>query len=177
MNSAHLHIVLNHFPIIGTFIALMVAAVAIVTKQAVIKRLVLGMMVLIAVTGAAAYFTGLATEEDFFGPGSPALEQVERHEASARVTWIVGLVAGAVGIGGLVISRRLNYVQTPVDDVQSPVNDVQTPVNDVQTPIMATAILVLLVCAFFFMRTGNLGGQISHPEIRSDPVSKALAPD
>lgn len=156
MNSAHLHIVLNHFPIIGTFIALMVAAVAIVTKQAVIKRLVLGMMVLIAVTGAAAYFTGLATEEDFFGPGSPALEQVERHEASARVTWIVGLVAGAVGIGGLLMSRR---------------------VTDVPMPIMAAAVVALLVSAFFFMRTSNLGGQIMHPEIRSDPASKMFAPD
>ncbi len=156
MNSAHLHIVLNHFPIIGTFIALMVAAVAIIAKQAVIKRLMLGMMVLIAVTGAAAYFTGLAAEEDKFGPGSPAMAQIERHEASAKVTWIVGLVAGVVGIGGLMMSRRK---------------------TEVPTVVTAAAVVALLVCAFFFMRTGNLGGQIMHPEIRSDPASKMFAPD
>ena len=42
MNSAHLHIVLNHFPLIITIIALLVAAVAFVTKEAVIKKLALG---------------------------------------------------------------------------------------------------------------------------------------
>ena len=52
MNSAHLHIVLNHFPFIITAIALLVAGVAFVTQQAVIKRLALGMMVLIALSAA-----------------------------------------------------------------------------------------------------------------------------
>ncbi|MCH7944424.1 MAG: hypothetical protein IIC73_00175 [Armatimonadetes bacterium] len=156
MNSAHLHIVLNHFPFIITAIALLVAGVAFVTQQAVIKRLALGMMVLIALSAAAAFFTGLAAEEEKFGPGSPAMAQIERHEASARVTWIVGLVVGAVGIAGLLMSRR---------------------VTEVPMPIMATAVVALLVSAFFFMRTSNLGGQISHPEIRSDPVSKAFTPE
>ena len=156
MNSAHLHIFLNHFPFFCTAIALLIAAVGVISKQAVIKRLALGMMVLIALSAAAAYFTGLAAEEDFFGPGSPAFEQVERHEASARVSWIVGLAMGAVGIGGLLMSRRL---------------------ADVPTPVMATAVVALLVCAFFFMRTSNLGGQIMHPEIRSDAASKVFVPD
>lgn len=154
MNSAHIHIVLNHFPIIVTFVALMVAAVAIITKQAVIKRLVLGMLVLIAVSGVAAYFTGLAVEKEYFGPGSPSLEQVGRHKASAQVSWIVGLVAGAVGIGGLLMSRR-------------------TP--EVPNLVTAVSVLALLVCTFFFMKTSNLGGQIMHPEIRSDPASKIFS--
>lgn len=156
MNSAHLHIVLNHFPLVITIITLLVAAVAFITKQPVIKRLALGMMVLIALSSAAAFLSGRAAEEEKFGPGSPAMTQIERHEASASVTWIVGLVAGAVGLGGLLMSRR---------------------VTDVPIPIMAVAVVALLVSAFFFMRTSNLGGQISHPEIRSDPASKAFTPD
>ena len=156
MNSAHIHIVLNHFPFIIAAMTLLITAVAIVTKQAAIKRLALGMMVLIALSAATAFFTGLAVEKDKFGPGSPSLEQVARHKASAQVTWIVGLVAGAVGLGGLLMSRKE---------------------SDVSMPIMATAFAALLISAFFFMRTSNLGGQIMHAEIRSDPASKVFSGD
>ena len=156
MNSAHLHIVLNHLPLAFSMVSLIIIVVGHFTKNTPIKRLALAFLVLVAVSGAAAYFTGNAAESEKFGPGSPSVEQVETHRKSAGVSWLVGIAAGLVGIAALVTTRRL---------------------SNVPTSLMAVAALSVAVALVFFARTANLGGQIMHPEIRADSLSKFLNPD
>jgi uncharacterized membrane protein len=153
MSASHLHLIVNHMPAVIAMVALLTMLVGFLGKSAAIKKLSLGLMVLVAVTGAAAFYSGNAA--DIF-EGSPQERYVERHEESAETTWIVGLVGGAVGLGGLLLGKRM---------------------REVPTPVMLVALAVLLANLFLFMKTANLGGQIFHPETRSDALSKTLNPD
>jgi undecaprenyl pyrophosphate phosphatase UppP len=110
-------------------------------------------MVMVALAGAAAYFTGDAA--DIF-EGSPQEEYVERHEEAAETTWIVCIVAGLVGLAGLVVTKRL---------------------QEVPVLLMLVALAVLLGTFYLILKTSNLGGQILHPETRSDSLTKFLNPN
>ncbi|MEX2242323.1 MAG: hypothetical protein WD716_00605 [Fimbriimonadaceae bacterium] len=155
MNAAHLHLVVNHLPFAFAFVTLIVMLVGLVSKSTAIKKLSLGLMLLVALSSAGAYFSGTAAEESQFGPDSPGYEQLERHEDSAKVTWIIGLATGIIGFGGLFAVRRL---------------------HDIPFALMVLPLVLLLVSMYFFVKTANLGGQIKHPETRSDAATKFLNP-
>ena len=155
MNAAHLHLLVNHLPIAFTFVALLVAVIGLIGKSGAIKKLALGLMVLVGMASATAYLSGKAAEAAQFGPGSPNQAQVERHKESAEVTWIIGLAGGVLGLTALLAVRKM---------------------QDVPTAFVVGSVIVLLVTLYFFAKTTNLGGQIQHPETRSDPLSKFLNP-
>jgi hypothetical protein len=153
MNASHLHLIVNHAPAIIAVVALFTMVVGFIGKNASVKKLSLGLMVLVAMAGAAAYYSGQAAD---VYEGSPQEKFVEEHEESAETTWIIGLAAGAVGLVGLLLGKRS---------------------KEVPLPVMLVSLLVLLFTLYMFMKTANLGGQIFHPETRSDALTKTLNPD
>lgn len=155
MNAAHFHLVVNHMPTAISLLALFAMAVGFIGKNASIKKFSLGLMFLVGIATGTSYYTGNAANEASFGEGSPYHERVERHEDSAGVTWVLGIVTGVVGLVGLLLGRRM---------------------NDVPLPVMAAALLVLLASFFFIAKTANLGSHIMHPETRSDAMSRFLNP-
>src|SRR5437773_5149157 len=62
MNPAHLHLVLNHFPMIGLAVGLGLLAVAIAVKKEELKRASLVVLFLAALITIAAYLTGNAAQ-------------------------------------------------------------------------------------------------------------------
>lgn len=155
MNASHLHVLVNHMPMAFAIMALFTMIVGFIGKNVSIKKLSLGMLVIVAISGAAAYFTGNAAEEASFGEGSGYEKRVEPHEDSAKVSWIIGIVTGVVGLGGLLMAKRM---------------------QEVPSLIMVASLVCLLITMFFFAKTANLGGQIMHPELRNDWLSKTLNP-
>lgn len=153
MNAAHAHLLINHLPMAALAFALIAMVIGLVFKNPSIKRFGLGTLAASGAIGAAAYLTGSAAEEEYFGEQSPFHSFVERHEESAEVTWLVGMVAGTIGLIALMVTRRL---------------------SDVPSVAMAASLLATLVSAAFFAVTANLGGYIQHSEIRSDALSKSL---
>ncbi len=153
MNASHLHLVVNHLPFAFAFVALLVMLVGFIGKNASIKKVSLALMVLTAMAGAGSYFSGTAA--DIYDDSMEQHDQLERHEDSAKTTWIVGLVGGVVGLAGLLLARRM---------------------QEVPTLLMLVALVVLLFSMYLFMKTANLGGQIFHPEMRGDPATKFLNP-
>ncbi len=155
MNASHLHLFVNHFPFAGFLFALLALLCGWCFKSVALKRFALCTMALAGAIGVVAYLSGTAAEENGFGEGFAFQAEVERHEKSAETTWIVGIVAGVIGLGSVVLTRRM---------------------NDVPGYFMVASTFATLACLFFFMKTSNLGGQIQHPEIRADSMTKLINP-
>lgn len=152
MSATHLHIVVNHLPFAFALVALLTLLVGLIGRNASIKKLSLGFLVLVAVAAATAYFTG--KNADIFEEG--AEPRVERHEEMAQTTWIVSIVGGVFGLAGLAFAKRM---------------------QEVPSAFVWLALAVLLFEMYLFARTSNLGGQITHSETRYDSFSKLLNPD
>lgn len=145
MNSMHVHLALNHIPVLGpAFVAVFYLA-ALVAKHRGAQRFCLWVLVALAVVTIPIKFTG-----DFaMGPAGelpgvdPGMISVHEETADQATTaaFFLGLVAGLA----LFLSRGGRDV-----------------------PKWAHALVLLLVAATFLMmaRTANTGGEIRHPEIR-----------
>ena len=70
MNLAHLHLLLNHWPIIGTFIAVGMFLVALVARSDDLKQATLALFALMALMAIPAYLTGHIAQDRLQGePG------------------------------------------------------------------------------------------------------------
>jgi asparagine N-glycosylation enzyme membrane subunit Stt3 len=58
MNWAHIHLSLNHLPVVGTFFGVLLLLLALLRKSEELKRVSLGVFVLTALLALPVYFTG-----------------------------------------------------------------------------------------------------------------------
>lgn len=153
-NDAHLHILLNHFPIIGAMIATLLLAYALALRNAAVTRAALILAVLVALVTIPVKESGEDAEEivERMPGASEELEDlIEAHEEQAERAAIVMWVTGGFAFLGLIASRR----------------------GDVPKWVSGGALALLLVSSGLMAWTGNAGGQISHPEARPDFVAPA----
>lgn len=150
MNWAHVHIFLNHIPVWGTLFGALLLAFGLVRKSEEIKRVSLGVFVIMAVLTTPVYFTGEPAEEiveHLEGVSEPIIEE---HEKLALVSFIAVLILGVIALIALWRYRRADAVPKG----------------------WVTAVLVLSVVVWGLMIwTANLGGKIRHSEIRSEANS------
>ena len=149
MDWAHLHLALNHIPILGTPFLLGLLLWSWARRQAVTLRFALWLFVVLAAVSIAIKFTGdFAAETVGTLPGFDR-ERIERHEQWAdRATtsvFFLGLAAGAA----LWFSRGERKTS--------------------KWWITFVALQALATCAVM-TRTANSGGHIRHPEIRPGPA-------
>jgi len=62
MNLAHLHLLLNHFPIIGTIVGLGLFLVSLVGKNADLRRASLIVLAVIALVAIPTFFSGVGAQ-------------------------------------------------------------------------------------------------------------------
>lgn len=146
MNGAHLHIMVNHLPVIGTLIAVAILAFALLLDHPVLTRTGLWMLVGLGVAGIAVYLTGEPAEEVLESLPGFQEAMVERHERAATVATTLLAVVGAGALGWLFVSRR------------------RIPWEHRRTA--GYALLAALVPAAAMGYAAFLGGQIAHEEIR-----------
>lgn len=146
MNSAHLHLLLNHFPIIGTLIGIGLLAVGFLRKNDTLKLSAAWIIAVMTLLSLPLPSTGEAAEE--VSENLPGVSEavIEAHEEAAMIAmWIMG-AAGLIAVTVIVLSRMKKGAARP-------------------------AMLVLLLVsglAFAAMaRTGYLGGKIRHQEVSS----------
>ena len=156
MNSAHLHLILNHVPVVGSLFGLALLGWGLLRKSEEFKKPSLGFLIIIALLAIPVYLTGEPAEE--IVENLPGVDEasIEQHEEAALVAFVGILVVGAASLFGLVLFAR----GKPVPNW------------------LFAAVMVLSLTAFVLMaRTANLGGLIRHPEMRSDfhatPVNDA----
>jgi len=149
MNPAHLHLMLNHFPVVGLVFALALLGWGALRKNPSLTKAGFAALVVVALLAIPAFLTGEPAEkvsEPLPGVSHPIIEQ---HEDVAKIALIATLVAGVAALAGLWLARG----------------------KTVASWCASSVLLVALVAAGLMAWTANLGGQVRHTEIRgSAPV-------
>jgi uncharacterized membrane protein len=145
MSLVHLHLFLNHVPVIGTLVALFLFAAAIFLREAVSMRFALGFSVAIALVAVAVYFTGEPAEEAVEKLAGVSERIIEQHEEAAELSTIAMSMFGALALVALVIFRKRRMPRW----------------------VGAAGFAGTIVLSALMGWTANLGGQIRHTEIRS----------
>src|SRR5437763_3841801 len=106
MTLAHLHLVLNHFPIIGTVIGLGLFLISLFGKNQDLKRAGLIVLAFTALITLPAFFSGVGAQGAIKGTAgvSPAL--IETHEGAAMLAMGFMEISGALALVGLWQLRR-----------------------------------------------------------------------
>src|SRR5688572_2496784 len=105
MNPAHLHLMLNHLPVLGTAFGLALLALAQWKKSDELKRVSLGVLVLVTLLTIPVYLTGEPAEDmtEKLPEGVHAI--VEEHEEAAQVAFVAQIVLGVGALGGMIAFR------------------------------------------------------------------------
>lgn len=148
LNLAHVHLLLNHIPVLGPLFGIGLLAWAIVRRNESFFRASLWTFVIVGLFTIPTYFTGEPAEHILKRMGLPGIDRhaIEEHQDAALFAFIALGVLALLSIFLLVRYRRAET----------------TP----RGWAIAT-LLVALWAASVLARTAWLGGEIHHPEVRS----------
>lgn len=145
MNPAHLHLILNHAPVMGALFGLGLLLAARLRKSDELLKAAFVVLILTGLAAAAAYFTGEPAEDWIAKAAGVAQPMIEEHEEAATLAFGFSAAAGLLSMGGLFILARARAIPRWG---------------------MIACIVASLVAAMAMARTAYLGGQIRHEEAR-----------
>ena len=143
MSVVHLHLILNHVPVIGMAFALLILGVAIWRRNDGMGRLGLVVMAGLAVITAAVFLTGEPAEEAVETVANVSEAMIHPHEEAAEASLIATAIAGGFALVALVVYRRRSLPRW----------------------VTGAAFTAALVASTTLGWTANLGGRIRHTEI------------
>jgi uncharacterized membrane protein len=150
MNQAHLHLLLNHLPVIGSVFGLLILFGGFALKHPMVKKTALAVFVFSALCALPANLTGEGAEEVVENLPGVTDSFIETHEDLASVyVWLMA----ALGILSL-LTLFLDYKKVK------------------SSSYLYLLVLVLgLVAVGVSTRLSVSGGEIRHTEIRKDAVT------
>lgn len=147
MNDAHLHLLVNHFPLLGTLIATGILIAGILVRNNVVKNCAYFLFIISAICAIIAMNTGEGAEELVEDLPNIGHQIIHEHEEIAEKFAILMYILGGFSVLGLVA----NYKKHPKFKVLA--------------IIIATLGLITFVIG---TKVGTTGGEIRHTEIRSN---------
>jgi uncharacterized membrane protein len=144
VNYAHLHLLLNHVPVIGSIVGLGLFLISFVGKNEDLRRASYIVFAGVALFTIPAFLSGFGAQQMIKGPGVSD-DLIRRHESSALLSLWFMEITGALALIGLWQSQRTAR---------------PTRWN------VAGVLLFSLLTTGLMARTGNTGGDIRHPEVR-----------
>ncbi len=145
MDSTHLHLVLNHFPVVGTLLGIGFMAFGYFTRSTTVRKAALINWVIMAGLAIPVFLTGEPAEEAVEHLPGVSEAIIHEHEASAEIAIWVMEALGILSLIALLVPAR----NASASNFAS-----------------AVALSVSLLAFGMMARTGYLGGQIRHSEIR-----------
>lgn len=143
MNWAHVHLLLNHIPVLGTLFGLVLLGWGVVRRNESIQRAALGAFVIAALIAIPVFLTGEPAEAAVEHLAGTAESAIETHETAATLALVAVEVLGAIALVGLLLRRsRFARRATPV------------------------ALVFAIITTGLMARTANLGGKVRHTELR-----------
>src|ERR1700692_3497406 len=100
-NWQHWHLLLNHFPIIGTIIALGLFLFAIIAKNDEWKRASLGIFAFVALMAILAFVSGSGAALSMQARPGVTVAMVNRHEGAAELAMVFMILTGALAVVAL----------------------------------------------------------------------------
>ena len=144
VNFAHLHLLLNHIPVIGSIIALCLFVISLFGRHQDLRRSSLIIFVGIALLTIPTFVSGFGAQSNINSQPGVSRALIERHEGSAMLSFWFMELTGALALAGLwQLHRNAGLARWSV------------------LAILAISIITVGLMA----RCGNTGGDIRHPEI------------
>ncbi len=154
MDLTHLHLLLNHFPIIGTIIGIALMAYALFSKQKVLQNAALTIWVVMTLFTLPVMKTGEEAEETVENISGINKASIHEHEEAAELALWIMIALGVVSLGGLLLQNRD---------------------SNKASLLTKFAFGISLVVFIAMARTGYLGGLIRHTELLNTAGTPAAA--
>ena len=143
MNFDHLHLLLNHVPVIGFLVALGLFMASFTGSNDDLRRSSLIIFAAVALLTIPTFVSGVGADRSLAREPGVSAALVRRHEGAAMLgLWFVE-ATGAAALMALWRSRRAGG----------------TPRRN-----LVTVLLLAIIAAVLMGRTGNTGGDIRHPQ-------------
>lgn len=147
MNDAHLHLLVNHIPIIGTIFGFGILIAGIIFKNNAVKNVSYVLFIVAAVFAFFSMSTGEGAEELVEDMPTVGKKIIHEHEEMAEKFALVLYILGTISVLGLYTNLK----------------------NHSKAKLISFLILIIAALAIFLaQQTGTTGGEIRHTEIRSD---------
>jgi hypothetical protein len=148
MNFAHLHLLLNHFPVIGTIIGVGLFVASLFKQSGDLRRSSLVVLAVMALLTIPTFLSGTGAQLTITGRPGVSDALIQRHEGAAILAFWFMEITGALAIVGLWQTHRTS--------------------RPARWNVLAV-LLFSLVTVGLMARTGNTGGDIRHPELWTSP--------
>ena len=153
MNDAHLHMVVNHFPIIGTIFGLGVLITGLFLKNNILKNTAFVFFVISAIFAFVSMNTGEGAEELVEDLPNVGHKIIHEHEEIAEKFAILMYVLGVFSIVGLYFNFK----------------------NHAKSKLVSLVVLLLaIVATFLSINVGTSGGEVRHTEIRENNTTTTI---
>lgn len=150
MDATHMHLALTHFPIVGTFLGILILAYGQFFKKDDIKKVALVTFVLMSILTIPVFLTGSEAEETVENLAGVSEQLIENHEELAeKAIWLMGLLGILSIFNFIAILKKWSFVKI----------------------ISLITLVVSLGTFVLFAKVGNEGGKIRHTEIRTGAVN------
>ena len=149
MNDAHLHMVVNHFPIIGTIFGLGILVTGMFMKNNTVKNTAYILFAVAAIFAAFSMGTGEGAEELVEDVPNIGHQIIHEHEEIAEKFAIIMYVTGFFGL----LSLFASYKKHRFSNIFSYIT-----------------LALALVAGVLTKSLGTTGGEIRHTEIRANFV-------
>ena len=156
MDATHLHLILTHFPIVGTIIGIGILIYGLFFKNLEIQKVALATFVLMALLTIPVFLTGEEAGETIENIAGVSERLIKNHEELAeKAIWLMGLLGLLSIINLYAIFKKLSFAKT----------------------ITLTTLIISIFTFGVFAQVGNLGGQIRHSEIRNTSYNNQINSD
>jgi uncharacterized membrane protein len=147
MNDAHLHMVVNHFPIVGTILAIGILIAGLLNKNQSIINTAYVLFIIGAVFGILSMNTGEGAEELVEDMPGIGWKIIHEHEELAEKMALLLDVLGILSLVGFYFQYK----------------------NNPKQKLVSYLLLVLSIASLFVIqKVGTSGGEIRHTEIRNE---------
>ncbi len=147
MNAAHLHLIINHIPVVGSVGVALILLYGFVKKNEEIKKLALLLLILISSITFLVSRSGHQAED--IAEKFPGVTEslIEAHEEAGEKAFIAIEIAGGLALLSLLAGLKS---------------------KSIASGLTFLVLLSSLASAGLMAWTAKLGGVIRHPEARSD---------
>lgn len=148
MNQAHLHLVFNHFPIIGLFFGISILLYGTFKKQQAVINIAYFIFAFAMLMGKATMMTGEGAEHIVEELGV-SHDLIHEHEENAELFMKFIYILGILSLIQLLFSSKIEKMTNWINYL---------------------IIFVCVISIYFSVKVGVSGGEIQHKEIRTENI-------